>query len=173
MRGSKGLSLQLLQHTWFTSGWWGWSRPAPPEISGHLNFLGAFMASSAWREAAWIYWLDDIIQQLIVKEEGGFLWHRHQLLESLLATCERGAALARRTADDDSFMTRQLDRREEAGKNATPFMALWYAWHPVNTETFMALILVANDKDYFACNNYMLWKISKLFFIDGVVALTF
>ena len=63
--------------------------------------------------------------------------------------------------------------REEAGKNATPFMALWYAWHPVNTETFMALILVANDKDYFACNNYMLWKISKLFFIDGVVALTF
>ena len=52
-------------------------------------------------------------------------------------------------------------------------MALWYAWHPVNTETFMALILVANDKDYFACNNYMLWKISKLFFIDGVVALTF
>ena len=29
-------------------------------------------------------------------------------------------------AADDSFMTRQLDRREreEAGKNATPFMAL-------------------------------------------------
>ena len=45
-------------------------------------------------------------------------------------------------------------------------MALWYAWHPVNTETFMALILVvvvnANDKDYFACN-YTLWKMSKLF----------
>ena len=102
--------------------------------------------------AAWIYWLDDIIQQLIVKEEGGFLWHRHQLLESL------------------QLMTplwRGNWTREEAGKNATPFMALWYAWHPVNTETFMALILVvvvnANDKDYFACN-YTLWKMSKLFF---------
>ena len=111
------------------------------------------LCHSCYRTAAWIYWLDDIIQQLIVKEEGGFLWHRHQLLESLA---------------DDSFMTRQLDRREreEAGKNATPFMALWYAWHPVNTETFMALILVvvvnANDKDYFACN-YTLWKMSKLF----------
>ena len=50
---------------------------------GPFEFFRSFYGHQHSCCAAWIYWLDDIIQQLIVKEEGGFLWHRHQLLESL------------------------------------------------------------------------------------------
>ena len=53
------------------------------------------MAWSSSSSNARIYWCDDIIQQLIVKKEkggerGGFLWHRHQVLESLMTPLWQG-----------------------------------------------------------------------------------
>ena len=60
---------------------------------------GSLCQTNLWHRAASnttrIYWCDDIIQQLIVKkrrggERGRVLWHRHQVLESLMTPLWRG-----------------------------------------------------------------------------------
>lgn len=75
-RGSKGLSRHDLQvdelSTLLTA--------APAEISGHLNFLALYDPIVLDQNDSF----SESCTDCKTEEDGGFLWHRHQLLESLM-----------------------------------------------------------------------------------------